>query len=802
MLKNYLKTAIRNLWRNPGFSVINISGLAIGMAAFLLIIHYVSFEKSYESYNKYADNIYRVTLDLYNGSEYVVTDCETYPPLGPALKEKMPEVEDFVRVQKMEEIREISYLDKHFMEERVFAADPSVFKLFDLQLVKGNINSVLKSPMQLVITESMAKKYFGDVNAIGKTVKLTPKKESLEIVGVIKDLPLNTHLKMDFLVSWSSMESWGWDMNSWNGNNNYTYLKLSPTVNLVKFNEELKAFSKTQLKRKILVAEPINDIHLYSHKTFEPEVNGNAQTVNFLLIISVLIILIVSINYINLTTAKSIERAKEVGIRKIIGSSRRSIIAQSITEFLLINVIAALLALILIQVSSSLYVEVIGKNIPMNLLLSLPFWQTLLTLFLFNIILSGLYPAIALSATKPASIIGRSFTGSPKGNLLRKGLVVGQFMATFILLAGTIIIYKQVHYMKHQNLGMDTEEVLVVRGPALTNQDSLEMNKTRLFKTTLQNNPHIKKVSASESLPGVSLHELNTSSGIVQYGQEATSGYNYYIYSIDSAFIPLMNIQMVAGKNYSPGLSRKSEVIINEEAARMLGFKDAQQAVGKKITLGWNDQPFLTVAGVVQNYHQQSLKEKHLPMIHPYLERANGYFALKVQTGNLKETIDEVKQAWNTTLPGHTFNYYFLDEMFDQQYKSDLQFGKITGVFSGIAIFLASLGLLGLISFSTHQRTKEIGIRKVLGASVAGIVTLLSKDFIKLVLIAIVIASPLAYYGMTVWLQEFAYKIDLNQNLWIFVVAGLLALFIALLTISFQAINAALANPVKSLRTE
>ena len=802
MYKTYFKVAARSLSRNKAFSFINISGLSIGMAAFLLIIHFVRYEKSYEDFIPNADNLYRVTLDLYNGSEYVVTDCETHPPFGPTIKSTMPEVKDFVRIQRMEQIREVSYQNEHFAEEKIYAADPAIFEVWGLQLTKGNVNSALRGPMQLVITESMEKKYFGKENSIGKSLQVKPYKERLEIVGVIKDIPSNTHLKMDFLISFSSLEKWGWNLNNWNGNNNYTYLQLAPGVDLEAFNAGLKSFSKKQFKKEILVAEPVKSIHLYSHKTFEPEVNGNAQTVNFLLLISILVLLIVSINYINLTTAKSVERAKEAGIRKIIGSSRASIIIQSIIEFVLINAIAVAIALVLVQARYPLYLEIIGKSIPMNMFQTVGFWQTVALLFLGNVILSGLYPAIVLSSTKPSAVSGRNFTSSPGGILLRRGLVVGQFAATFILLSGTIIVYQQVNYMKSQSLGMKTDQVMVVRAPAISNDDTLELQKVRVFKNMLSNNSGVAKISSCESLPGVSLHELSTQSGIVQYGREQRSGYNYYLYGIDTAFIPLMNIEMAAGLNFSAGSDVRNEVVINEEAARMLEFKDAKDAVGKKIALAMNNQPFVTVAGVVKNYHQQSLKEKHLPMILWYHKSASGYLALKVQTADLQHIIGEVKQAWNSTLPGYNFDYYFLDEMFDQQYKADLQFGKTTAVFSGIAIFLACLGLLGLISYTIHKRAKEIGIRKVLGASVAGITVLLSKEYVRLILISIIIASPIAYFGMRNWLQDYEYRIDLNHNWWIFLTAGIIALLIALITVSFQAIKAAIANPVNSLRSE
>ena len=797
MIKTYIKVAFRSMFRNKTFTLISILGLSVGMVAFLLIMHYVQFERSYESSNKNADNIYRVTLDVYNGSKFEVTDCETFPPFGPAIKAKMPEVEEFVRIQRMEQITQVSYSDKNFREEKIYAVDPSVFSVFDLDLIRGNINTALKASFQLVITESMAIKYFGNLEAIGKRIRVKPYKESLEVVGVIKDIPSNTHMKMDLMISISSLKTWGWDLTSWNGNNNYTYLKMVPNLDLAKFNEKLKAFSKAQIGDEVLVAEPIRSIHLYSNKTFEPEVNGSAQTVNFLLIISILIILIASVNYINLTTAKSIERAREIGIRKIVGSSKGSIIIQSVTEFLLINIFATLLALILVYFVSPFYQDIIGEDIPVNLLVTTGFWTNIGMLFLLNILFSGVYPALVLSSITPSAITGNKFTSTSRKHILRKVLVVGQFAITLILLSSTIIIYKQVRYMKGQSLGMDPEQVLVLRAPSIDRQDSLGKQKVDIFRNALYSLPEVKEVSASESLPGVSLHELSTTS-LTRFEADPKSGHTYYLYGIDSTFISLMGIEMKAGSNFSSGLSRKSEIIVNEEAARLLGFKDAEEAIGRKVSL-WGSP---TIIGVVKNYHQQSLKEKYLPMIHWYHDAGNGYLSLKVRTTDLKTTVAKVESIWKSTMPGYNFDYYFLDDMFNQQYQADLKFGKMTAIFSGIAIFLACLGLLGLISYSTQQRAKEIGIRKVLGATLTNITSLLTSEYVRMILISVVIALPAAYYAMSTWLQDFAYRIDLDRNIWVFALSGLVTLFIAMSAISFQSIKAALMNPVKSLRSE
>ncbi|MEX2604620.1 MAG: ABC transporter permease [Gracilimonas sp.] len=791
MLKNYIKIAWRNLRNDKLYSVINILGIAVATAAFLLIINFVRFEYSYEDFHTKADDIYRVTLDLYQGSEYIVTDAETYPPLGPLLKQDMPEVVEYVRIQMMESIREISHDNEVYRVDKVFAADPSLFEVFNYEFLYGEAGTVFSAPMQVVINESLADRLFGSAAGALDKVMMSSGNQ-FTITGIIKDPPSNTHLKVNMLLSLSTVERLGWDLTSWNSNNNYTYLQLQPGVDLASFNNKLVELSDERLEDEILVAEPVKDIHLYSNKTFEPEVNGNIKTVQFLFVIAILILIIGSINYMNLTSARATERIKEVGIRKVLGSSRRLLVGQFLTETLLINVVAIGLALQIVQLVLPYYFQLIGRPVDVDFFISPFFWMTCLSLFLFNSLLSGLYPAFKLSGVKPIAITRRTFTGSGQGELFRKALVVGQFTVAMIVLSASFIVFRQISYMQNQDLGVDTSQVLIVRGPSATS-DSSDLPQAQVFKDALAQLTDVENVSASEALPGVSLHDLNTTSGLTRLGSNEEGGYTYYAYGIDADFIDNMEIRLVAGRNFRKGSSNKDEMILSEEATRLLGFENPEAAVGER--LNWGS----TIVGVVKDYHQMSLKESILPMVHWY-DESGSFFSIKLKTDDIRTTVSRVESLWSEQFPGYPFDYYFFDEYFNRQYQADQRFGTIVGVFSGFTLFITCLGLLGLTAYTVSRRTKEIGIRKILGATVFNMVSLLSKDFIKLVLIAILIATPTAWYIMSQWLQDFAYKIELQ--LWMFLIVGLIAVTIALFTVSFQSVRAAIMNPVESLRSE
>lgn len=795
MFTNYIKMAWRNLRKESFYSVINILGLAIATAVFLLIVNFVKFEYSYESFHKKADDIYRVTYDLYQGSKYLSTDCETHPPLAPLLKEKIPEVLDYVRIQDMDGEVEIKHHNQFYRVDKTYAADASIFNIFSYEFIEGNKITALKHPMEAVLTQSQCMRIFGSSHVIGKSIRIG--KDLYSISGVIKDLPANTHLKIDMLLSFSSLTAMGWDMNSWNGNNNYTYLQLAKHVNLKAFNEKLKAFSKIMLKDKvkenIYVAEPIKTIHLYSHKGYEPEVNGDAKSVRFMLISGILILLVGSVNYVNLTTARSAQRIKEIGMRKLLGSSRGLLIIQVLIETILVNVFAMILALLIVWTALPFYFQLIGRPIEADFFGEVSFGILCGAMLVFNCLLSGLYPAIRISATKPIRVINRTSTGSRESDFFRKALVVGQFATALIVLSASFIVYRQLDFMQQQNLGIDANQVLVVKAP--TAGEASDRNaQTRTVKNALLELPGIVSVSASGALPGVSHRDIGSSYGISRYGSKEGLGYNFYLYGIDDQFIPTMEIKLEAGENFKSGSAKNNEVIINEFAAHLLGFTSPLEAVGQKLNYMGNE---VMIKGVMKDYHQLSMKEAILPIIHNYTEQAS-YYSIKLNAGDPKNVLVQLQSVWKENYPGYPLDYRFLDDMFDQQYKNEQRFGKIVGVFSFLTLMITCLGILGLTAYNINVRTREIGIRKVLGASVSSIVQLLSFDLVKLIVIAIIIATPIAWYFMNLWLDDFAYRLSIQW--WVFAATGMICIAIALFTLSFQSIKAALMKPVSALK--
>lgn len=800
MFQNYLKIAWRNLRKDKFYTVINILGLALATAAFLFIINYVRFEYSYESFYKKADDLYRITLDNYKGNEYVVTDCETHPPMGPAIKKQMPEVVDFVRVEHLEEISAVKSNGKVFRIDNAYAVDPSMFTIFNYDFIEGNAATALTAPMQATITQSLAERMFGHESAVGKL--LQDGDWTYTITSVIKDVPPNTHLKFDLLISLNTLLSRGIRLDSWDGNNNYTYVQLLPHADLAAFNKKLWQFSKEKLKHDRYRAEPMKDIHLLSHKSFEPEENGDLKTVQFMLVIAVLVLLVGSVNYVNLTTARAADRTKETGMRKALGSSRWSLVKQFMTETLLINLVAMALALALIEVLLPSYVQLTGRPITVDFFHSSFFWLTAAALFVFNCILSGLYPALVLSAVKPVSVTRKSTTTSSGSILFRRILVVGQFSAALIVLSASLIVFRQLSYMRNQDLGLSTDQTLVLRAPSGQGKfiDSIRRQQSSAFINSVSQLPQIQQITAAEALPGASLHELSTTNGVSQLGSDKGLNYTFYAYGVDENFLPVMDIKLLAGNNFKAGVPNSDQMILSREAVRLFGFSSPEDAIGKRLTLSWTSLGYSTIIGVVEDYHQQSLKSAILPMIHWYRTNAGTFYAAKLNTTDIKQTLAKMQLLWQEQYPEYPFEYHFFNELFDEQYKADQQFGKIVQIFSIFTLFITCLGILGLTAYNITKRSKEIGIRKVLGASVGSIVNLLSRDFVKLVAIAIFIATPVTWYVMNRWLQDYAYRIQIQW--WMFAVAGLLTMGIALLTLSIQSIKAAMANPVKSLKSE
>ena len=803
MLLNNFKIAWRSLQKNKSFSAINIFGLSIGIAAFMLITTYVRFEQSYEAENPNAGNIMRVTYDLYNGSEYVVTDCETHAGLGAEMKDKIPQVIDYLRMFSNDGLSDIRVGDRKFLEDLVYYADPSAFKMLGLKVVAGVPETALSNPFQVVLTSTLANRFFDKTDVVGESLHIAG--NDYKVTGVVADAPPNTHLKYQVLLSHPSLKVKNWYSEaSWNSNNEYTYILVEPGTQVADINDHLDKISEQHAKdlnNGKFRAEPMADIHLYSNKTFEPEVNGSYKIVSFLVIISLFVIVIAWVNYMNLSTARSLERAREVGIRKVMGSLKNQLVFQFLTESLVINLLATLVGFGIFQLASPFFRDLTGLPATVhfdgaNLLMLFA------TLTVAGTLLAGLYPAFVLSSFKPVVVLKGKFRSSSHGQLLRKALVVFQFSATVVLIIGVCTVYLQLRHLRSVDLGLDMTQTLAIKVPVLENFDSVLYQRYNGFRNELVGSGLATAISRSGSLPGVSLAELNTST-LSRVGRKNETGeYEYYWYGIDEEFVNTMNLKMIAGRNYSKnGTGNDGMVIINEEAVKRLGFDSPEQAIGADISLyNWRTQKnFSTIMGVVKNFYQRSPKEEHIPMVFQYSEAAS-YVAISLNTADMGSAVDQVEKAWRKHFSGEVFHYFFADDNFNAQYTADNRFGRVMVTFSALAILIACLGLFGLSSYTILQRTKEIGIRKVLGASVTQIVNLLSMEYMKVVMISSVVALPLAYWACTEWLSSYTTRISLNA--WMFLIPMGLILTIALVTVSFQTVQSAVANPVDSLKQE
>ena len=815
MIINFLKLAIRNIAKRKGYSLLNIAGLTIGMSCCLLIFHYVSYEKSYDTFEPNTKQIVRVRLDSYQKGVLAYKSATSYPAIGPTMKKDFPEVENYCRLIDDNLLLSNDASNKKFSENKGYYADPSAVSMFALHFIKGNPQTALNGPDKIILSESTAKKYFGNEDALGKTLvnRNGSHVQPFEVTGVYKDFPSNSHLILNYLVSYSTLgeelrlegdtsnaseTQWGWyDF--------YTYIQLKPGINYQQLEAKLPAFAnkyindrewqKTNHNHDELHLIPLNDIHLYSNYNQEAEVNGNGQAVSFLFLIAIFIICIAWINYINLATARSVERAKEVGVRKVLGALRATLIRQFLTESFVLNFISFIISLMIFFVLLHPFDAFTGRSNYTGVALTFEYWLIFFGLFITGTLLSGLYPAFVLSGFKPVLVLKGAFKTTTSGLLLRKSLIVVQFVTSVVLIAGTIIVYQQVNYMRNQSIGADINQTLVLKGPQ-TIDDSLYQNIYRPFKSAVLQQPGIKSIASSTSVPGDEIYWTNSWK---KYGDQQSTSVTLYNLGVDYDFIPSYKIKLVAGRNFSQQFGTdKKAVIFNENAVKLLGFNDAANAINQRVVNGGDDT--ITIIGVTANFHQLGLQKTIDPMVIRLRPNNSNFYSVKLNTSNAQQTIASLKNLWNSYFPKDPFDYFFLDESFGEQYKADLLFGKVFGVFAFLAILIACFGLLGLSAYNVLQRTKEIGIRKVLGASVQNILVLLSLDFLKLILIALVLAIPGAWFIMNFWLQDYAYRINIAW--WVFAVAGVLALMIAIVTISIQAIKAAVSNPVKSLRTE
>ncbi|MRS63532.1 FtsX-like permease family protein [Larkinella terrae] len=822
MIRNYLKIAFRNLLKHKIFSLVNVMGLVVGITACLMILEYVSFELNFDQFHQDVNRIYRVTNDRFQKGKLIQHGTITYPTIGKTMAKDYPEVEDYTTIVGTGRVK--LRRDKSlYPEENSLYVDEHFLTFFTFPLVVGDPKTALKAPNSLVLTESNAQRIFGAqpkdyASLLGQSLYIDLDTEPFRITGIVKDVPAASHLQFGALVSYETLvRTWGsWVKDSWEGSDMWHYLKLKPgqsgaPVDATALEQKFPAFSERYFKGdkvsgsvEKFYLQPLRKAHLYSDYEYEIGVVNNGKAVWTMLIIAVFILIIAWVNYINLATARSLERAKEVGVRKVAGASSGQLIGQFLSESVLLNAVAFVLALLLTLALQPVLNQLIGKPLSLAVLAGQGYGGSLMTLalvgiFAVGIFLSGFYPAFALSAFQAIQVLKGSFKRSAKGVWVRKSLVVFQYTASVVLIIGTFIVFRQIEFMRKENLGFNMEQMLVVSGPDLTRWDSTAIDRINSFKTEAKRLAGVKAATASVNLLG---NRLPRTFNVKRVGSNEEKGVTVSRMGVDLDFFDAYKIKMLAGRNFlttdsNPNGNKVVNAVINLSTVRLLGLKDAVSAVGQKFTLFGREWE---IVGVVSDFHQQSLRHPIEPIVFLPFYANGGFYSFKVISNDLEKTIDQIQEKFQTFFPGNEFSYSFMDERFDQQYRDDQVFGKITTFFSFLAVLIASLGLFGLSSYTIAQRAKEIGVRKVLGASVTSIVALLSKDFLKLVVVAIVIASPIAWYAVRQWLDDFAYKIDVSW--WIFAIAGVLAVGIALLTVSFQSIKAALMNPVKTLRSE
>ncbi|WP_299528860.1 ABC transporter permease [Ulvibacterium sp.] len=793
MFKNYLKITWRNFKKGKLYSYINLSGLTIGMTAFILIALFVQYELSYDKQHENADDIYRV-ISKQPGNEYKGTDLfsGTPLPLGTAMLDDFPEVEAKTGIDLRSNL--LSKGKEVFSEKGIFA-DKGFFDVFTVKLNSGEGKSALEEPLNVLLTESLAKKFFGSKSPLNRTITFNRSTE-FTIKGVIADPPKNQHFNYSYIASISAAPHYMENRNAWGNNVAVTYVKLAEGTDYKELEAKLSGYRKNAkeeyakygLKAPIYQLQPLKDIHLYSKVNFELEPNGDMKYVHLYSLIAIVILLLASINYMNLTTVRSAQRAKEIGMTKVLGANRRQLISQFLGESFLFTIFSFLLALGLAFLLLPEFGQLLDKNIPFDIVGSK--WL-LLGMFGIAILvgsLSGLYPAVFLSGVSPVKAFkGNFLKNSGRNAWLRNGLVVGQFTAAIVLAIGSLIIYQQLQFTQNKNLGYDKEHIVHV--PYSTNEIA---ENEDVLRNELLKNPNITKVSISSQIP----LEFDNQ-GYINNWEGNTTEQQFLIYRtfVDYDFLDVLGMEIVEGRAFSEDFAtdEKEGYVINEAAARSLGWGTS---VGKEFDEGH-------VIGVVKDFHIQKFDLAIEPLymrMRPEWAKTYGEVIMSASTDNFEETKKHIISVMNEAAPLVPFDVKFLDETYAQLYNSETRLGSTFNIFTILALFIASMGMFGLVSHSVLQRTKEIGIRKVLGSSTVAIVSLISKDFLKLVVIALLTACPIAYYFMDDWLQGFAYRIEIDW--WVFALIGFMSLIIAMITIGFQSIKSALANPVKSLRTE
>jgi len=810
MIKNYLKIAVRNLFRKKFYSLINILGLSIGIATTLLILLYISDEFSYDRFHHNPENIHRAYMKgrLHDQEFFGYTSCN---PLGPVGKEEIPEIEDFCRLNMWREVI-LKYEDLSFAEEKLLLADSSFFDFFNFKLIQGDPKTALKEPNSIILTEALAKKYFnysgpGDITPMGKMINIGTGEWLHKVTGIIEETPQNTHIKFDLIMS---INSWDYmERNQWTSNNLTTYMKLVPGADIEVVEEKIRQMVNTyvgpELQQFLGISlevfeeqggsygyflTPMLDLRLRPEAPeyfFEPP--GNINYIYILSAIAIFIIVIACINFMNLSTARSAERAKEVGIRKTIGARRYVLIVQFLSESIIFTLISMIIALGVTYLLLPAFNQVAGKALMFITIFQPTQIMAMIFLILFVGLLAGSYPAFYLTSFSPSSVLHGKVRAGMKSSGIRSGLVIFQFTISIILIICTLLVFQQLNHLQNINMGLDKENVLI-----LQNARSLQDGKES-FAQELTAFEEVESATISNSHPP----HIGSNSVYRPIGQGKEDILLDYA-TVDENFLETYGLTMVEGRFFSKDFpSDTIAIVLNERAAEMINWENP---IGERIgTFNGPDEDLyeLEVVGIVQDFNYQSLKSEIKPMAFLY-GKWGGIISIKLNTENIRETIAMIEDKWKGAVEGAPFEFDFLDETFNELYFAEQRLGKIFMIFAILAIFVACLGLFGLATFTAEQRSKEIGIRKAMGANVSSVMLLLSKDYIKLVIISFVLSSPISYYIMIKWLENFAYRIDIGVVT--FAVSGFAALIIAWLTVSYQSFKAASMNPVNSLRYE
>ncbi len=783
MLKNYLKISLRNLRKHKGYSFINITGLAVGMASTILILLWVQDELSFDRFHQNANRIYRVTdYEKYSNGEEVTFSMNP-PALASTLKDEYPEILNTARIRKLSNVV-VQYGDKCFSEDAILFADPSFLKIFSFPLINGNEEKALINPQSIVITEKMALKYFGKEHPVGKIIRVDNRLNFL-ITSVMKDVPKNSHLKFDFVVSFEAIKEFGFPIEGWNSFAYTIYVLLAKKSDYHQVSKKITDLIKTKQEDAIvtLSLQPLLDIHLRSGNMWGIGGTGDIKYVYIFTVIAGFILLLACINFMNLTTARASNRAKEVGLRKVVGADRKDLIKQFFGESILFALLSLIIAIILVVEVLPFYNVLSGKDLGLDIQNNQIIVILLVGVTIITGLVSGSYPALFLSAFKPVSVLKGVLKSGSKNSFIRKILVSFQFSLTIVLIIGTIIINRQLHFIKGQRLGFDKDQVLCLKLPGKLNQ------KIDLICAELLKNQQVVEISAV-SFPPVQIRRSTIVSD--WEGRQTDDQFLMYMLSADFDFLNTMGIAMAEGRYFSRKFTADTSngIVVNEAAVRAMNMENP---IGKKLF-------DLNIIGVVKDFHFASLHSRIGPLVIYYNPNEIQNLLIKVKPDDFSQNIKSIEHAWNRIVPGFPLEYSFLDEQIDKLYKAEQRVGKVINTFSILALFIACLGLFGMASYTAEQRTKEVGIRKVHGATVPGIVMLLSREFTRYVLFANIAAWPIAYFAMNKWLQNFAYRIEMSW--WMFALASVLALVIALLTVSWQSIRAGMANPVESLRHE